>query len=126
MYESVASFIIKNWCKAELLPFSTFATDFIVVTSEGSTVNIVSVELMLALFDCNRAELTDESGWSVDLNICDPFPTEMLPNPTIFVLTVTLLVSVLVKSILITPDLIFELNVPINLSEMLSLSSLSK
>ena len=34
IYESVVSLIIKNWCKAELLPYPTFAVDLIVVTSD--------------------------------------------------------------------------------------------
>ena len=87
---------MRNWCNAELLPYPTLAIALTVDTSDFPTLKTVPVEAILTKFVCNLAELTEASGWPDDLNVWVPIPEAVVPNPTIFVLTVTLLGSVFV------------------------------
>ena len=80
---------MRNWCNAELLPYPTFAIDFIVVTSDLRTLKTLPVDAILTKFVCSLAVLTEESGCAGALNKWVPIPAVVVPNPTIFVLIVT-------------------------------------
>ena len=76
--------------------------------------------------DWSLADCSVPSGCPDALNLYVPNPTAVVPNPTILDLTSIGLDSVFSKDSERIPELIFALKVPIKLSEISLLVSLSK
>ena len=106
-------------------PTATFTTLLIVLNLFESTPTMVEVLLTLLNDDCKLIVLSFPAICAVSLNLNVLIPAVVVPNPTTFDLNVAVLIPVFSKSIDNTPELKFEVNVPIKFDEKLLVPLLS-